>query len=66
LAGIDALSADDRIELDTNPVERAIRPVALDRKNQLFAVRDSGGERWALSERWSKPSNSTALSPTSI
>jgi hypothetical protein len=28
---------DGRIELDNNPVERAIRPVALGRKNHLFA-----------------------------
>jgi hypothetical protein len=37
-----------RIELDTNPVERAIRPVALGRKNHLFAGSDGGGERWAI------------------
>jgi hypothetical protein len=36
-----------RIELDNNPVERAIRPVALGRKNHLFAGSDGGGERWA-------------------
>lgn len=39
---------DGRIELDTNPVERAIRPVALGRKNHLFAGSDGGGERWAI------------------
>jgi hypothetical protein len=38
---------DGRIELDTNPVERAIRPVALGRKNHLFAGSDGGGARWA-------------------
>lgn len=38
---------DGRIELDTNPVERAIRPVALGRKNHLFAGSDQGGKRWA-------------------
>src|SRR5690349_23320356 len=38
---------DGRIELDTNPVERAIRPVALGRKNHLFAGSDDGGARWA-------------------
>jgi transposase len=35
------------IELDNNPVERAIRPVALGRKNHLFAGSDGGGARWA-------------------
>jgi hypothetical protein len=39
---------DSRIELDNNPVERAIRPVALGRKNHLFAGSDGGGERWAM------------------
>lgn len=39
---------DGRVELDTNPVERAIRPVALGRKNHLFAGSDGGGKRWAI------------------
>ena len=38
---------DGRIELDTNSVERAIRPVALSRKNSLFCGSDEGGENWA-------------------
>jgi transposase len=37
---------DGRIELDTNVVERAIRPVCLSRKNSLFASGDDGGARW--------------------
>ena len=36
-----------RIELDNNPVERAIRPIALGRKNHLFAGSDGGAARWA-------------------
>jgi transposase len=39
---------DGHIELDTNPVERAIRPVALGRKNHLFAGSDRGARRWAI------------------
>lgn len=39
---------DGRIELDTNTVERAIRPVTLGRKNHLFAGSDGGAERWAM------------------
>jgi transposase len=39
--------SDGRIELDTNTVERAIRPVALGRKNHLFAGSDGGARRWA-------------------
>ena len=38
---------DGRIDLDTNTVERAIRPVTLGRKNHLFAGSDNGAERWA-------------------
>lgn len=38
---------DGRVELDNNPVERAIRPVALGRKNHLFAGSDGGAARWA-------------------
>mgnify|MGYP001608726027 CR=1 FL=1 len=38
---------DGRIELDNNPVERAIRSVALGRKNHLFAGSDGGANRWA-------------------
>jgi transposase len=39
---------DGRIELDNNSVERAIRPIALGRKNHLFAGSDGGGHRWAV------------------
>ena len=39
---------DGRLDIDNNPVERAIRPVALGRKNHLFAGSDGGGERWAM------------------
>ena len=33
---------DGRIELDTNIVERGIRPIVLNRKNALFAGHDEG------------------------
>ncbi len=38
---------DGRIELDTNIVERGIRPIILNRKNALFAGHDEGAENWA-------------------
>ncbi|WP_428486243.1 IS66 family transposase [Rhodopila sp.] len=47
-AGLILFLDDGRIELDTNTVERAMRPVALGRKNALFAGADSGGRRWAI------------------
>lgn len=39
---------DGRVELDTNTVERGMRPVALGRKNALFAGSDSGGRHWSI------------------
>ncbi len=39
---------DGRIEIDSNTVERSIRPIALNRKNALFAGSDGGGENWAV------------------
>ena len=39
---------DGRLELDTNVIERAIRPIALGRKNSLFAGSDGGAHHWAI------------------
>jgi transposase len=39
--------ADGRIEIDSNIVERAIRPQTITRKNSLFAGSDGGGRAWA-------------------
>ncbi|ALJ12297.1 transposase [Sphingopyxis macrogoltabida] len=36
------------IDLDNNAVERSIRPLALNRKNALFAGSDEGGDNWAV------------------
>ena len=47
-AGLTRFLDDGRLELDTNPVENAIRPVALTRKNALFAGNEIGAENWAL------------------
>jgi transposase len=47
-AGLKRFLDDGRVELDTNPVERAIRPVALGRKTHLFAGSDGGGHRWGV------------------
>jgi transposase len=46
--GLCRFIADGRIEIDSNIVERAIRPLALNRKNALFAGSDGGGEHWAI------------------
>jgi transposase len=47
--GLNVFLNDGRAEMDTNTVERAMRPVALGRKNALFAGSDSGGRHWAIS-----------------
>ena len=39
---------DGRVELDNNTVERSVRPIALGRKNHLFAGSDGGAARWAV------------------
>ena len=39
--------ADGRIEIDSNIVERAIRPQTITRKNSLFAGSEGGGRTWA-------------------
>jgi transposase len=45
--GLTRFLDDGRIELDTNIVERGIRPIVLNRKNALFAGHDHGAENWA-------------------
>jgi transposase len=46
--GLTRFIEDGRIELDNNAVERSIRPIALNRKNALFAGSDGGAEHWAI------------------
>ena len=45
--GLQRFLDDGRIELDSNSIERAMRPVCLSRKNSLFAGSDEGAENWA-------------------
>jgi transposase len=46
--GLSRFIDDGRIDLDSNTVERSIRPLALNRKNALFAGSDEGGDNWAV------------------
>jgi transposase len=46
--GLTRFVDDGHIEIDSDTVERSIRPIALNRKNALFAGSDSGGEHWAI------------------
>lgn len=48
LAELSVYLQDGRIEIDNNGIENAIRPLALGRKNYLFAGSDQGAERAAM------------------
>ena len=45
--GLTRFLEDGRIDLDSNIVERSMRPQVLTRKNALFAGHDHGAENWA-------------------
>ena len=47
-SGLIRFLEDGTLELDTNPVENQIRPIALTRKNALFAGNEVGAENWAM------------------
>ena len=61
--GLTRFLNDGRIELDSNVVERAIRPLALNRKNALFAGSDAGGQHWAVLASLVETGKLTASSP---
>jgi transposase len=44
--GLQTFLHDGRVEIDSNSVENLIRPIALSRKNALFAGHDEGGRAW--------------------
>lgn len=46
--GLQVFLADGRVEIDSNAVENTIRPIALGRKNALFAGHDEGGRNWGV------------------
>jgi len=45
--GLGLFAGDGRVEMDSNLVENQIRPLALNRKNALFAGHDEGAQNWA-------------------
>ncbi len=46
--GLIVFLSDGRVEMDNNAVENTIRPIALLRKNALFAGSEIGGRNWAV------------------
>jgi hypothetical protein len=62
-AALNRYCDDGRLEIDNNAVERAIRPLALGRKNYLFAGSDAGGERAAAIYSLIETAKLNALDP---
>jgi transposase len=46
--GLGLFLEDGRVEIDSNTVERTMRPIKLGAKNHLFAGSDGGAESWAM------------------
>ena len=61
--GLTRFLNDGRIEIDSNVVERSIRPIALNRMNALFAGSDGGGEHWAVIASLIETSKLNAIDP---
>jgi transposase len=47
-SGLTLFLTDGRIEVDSNTVERTMRPIALGRRNHLFAGSERGARNWAI------------------
>ena len=46
--GLTLFLSDGRVEVDSNTVERSMRPIALGRRNSLFCGSEGGAESWAI------------------
>jgi transposase len=46
--GLTLFLGDGRVEVDTNTVERSMRPIAMGRRNSLFSGNEGGARSWAL------------------
>ena len=54
---------DGRLEMDSNVVERAIRPITITRKNSLFAGSDAGARHWAIANTLIQTCKLNAVEP---
>jgi len=59
-------TTDGRLDMTNNAAERAIRPVAIGRKNWTFAGSDDGGRRAAVMYTSSNPPSSMPSTPKPI
>ena len=46
--GLTLFLSDGRVEVDSNTVERSMRPIAMGRRNSLFAGNEGGAQSWAI------------------
>jgi transposase len=46
--GLTLFLTDGRVEVDTNTVERSMRPIAMGRRNSLFSGNEGGAQSWAI------------------
>src|ERR1700756_5049234 len=46
--GLTLFLSDARVEVDTNTVERSMRPIAMGRRNSLFSGNEGGAQSWAI------------------
>jgi hypothetical protein len=46
--GLTLFLRDGRVEVDSNSVERSMRPIAMGRRNSLFSGSEGGAESWAI------------------
>ena len=46
--GLMLFLSDGRVEVDSNTVERSMRPIAMGRRNSLFSGSEGGAESWAI------------------
>ncbi len=61
--GLTVYLTDGRVEIDSNTVERSIRPIALGRKNTLFAGSDGGARHWAIAASLINSAKLSGLDP---
>jgi len=62
-AVLERFLVDGRIEIDSNIVERAIRPQTSTRKSSLFAGSDGGGRSWATMATLLKTAKMNGVDP---
>lgn len=63
MKGLGLFLEDGRVGIDSNTVERTIRPIKLGAKNHLFAGSDGGAESWAVIASLIQTANFNEIEP---